>query len=142
MKKTVMCIYFVVILCMLVSCEKKARYEFLHNQSEITAIEIVEVGEADELGINAQTILYEVSDIDAFMKRFNSMDCYFVYSDPVGVDAKTAVIKLIYENDEYELIGVNGQAEYTKEKQYRNYVGQRYFDKEQFNDFLSSYIDE
>ncbi len=140
MRRFMIC--FVLMLGLLLGCGKKVSYDFLHSQSEISTIEIIEVGEADEQGVNEQITLCTIDDKDAFLEGFNQLDCYKHIGDPIGVKPTKRAIKIVYNNGEYELISAGGIARYTKEKQYKNYVGYRSFDNQAFNNFLSSYIDE
>ena len=140
MRRFMIC--FILMLGLLLGCGKKVSYNFLHNQSEISTIEIIEVGEADEQGVNEKITLCTIDDKDAFLEGFNQLDCYKHIGDPIGVEPTKKAIKIIYINGEYELISSSGIAHYTKEKQYKNYIGLYSFDREPFNHFLSSYIDE
>ena len=145
MRKNVLCIYCLLIALLISGCGKKVQYNFMQDQSAINRIEIVEVGEVTEVGgymVHTQKTLAVITDIAAFMEEFNKMDCYYLYSDPIGIEAETTAVKLIYDNGEYEVIAADGMAEYTEEYRYRNYVGNRYFDSEQFNDLLVSYLGE
>ena len=48
-------------------------------------------------------------------------------------------IKIIYSNDDYELISSNGQARYTQKK-YKNYVGYYYFNDDEFDELIDKYL--
>ena len=45
-------------------------------------------------------------------------------------------------NGEYELITPYGQARYTQKRKYKNYVGYRSFDKQEFENLISQYINK
>ena len=135
-----MCTIFVIGL--LSGCKKEVSYNFIQDQSEIDTIEIIEVGEPDLQGVNEQISICTIEDTTSFMGKFNQMKCYDHYGDPIGVLPDTIAIKILYSNGEYELITPIGQARYTKKRQYKNYVGYRSFDNEEFNGLVSQYIDQ
>lgn len=124
----------------LASCETEARYKFIHDPSDIAAIEIIEVGEENSQGSIDQTTVCVVHDIKAFMNDFTQLTCYYLYTDPVGIEKNSTVIKIIYNNNDYELISASGQARCIN-GQYNNYVGYRYFDQEQYEALISKYSD-
>lgn len=125
----------------LVSCETEARYKLIHDPSDICAIEIIEVGEENAQGPIQQTTVCVINDITAFMNDFTQLTCYYLYTDPVGIENNSTVIKIIYNNNDYELISASGQARCIN-GQYNNYVGYRYFDKEQYEALISKYSNQ
>ena len=142
MRKIALCLSAIVIMLSFISCEISVDYKFLHDPSEISTIEIVDVliGESSE-GLKQETVCV-IHDIDMFMDDFSQVDCYYIYTDPTGIEKDTTAIKIIYSNGEYELIAASGQAEYTNERQFSNYRGYRYFDKKQFEDLILKYTHE
>ena len=140
MKKVMIVIFvFLLILCC-VGCEKKDKYEFLQEVSEIKSIEIVEMGAFEENAeVAPMSVISVVEKTDTFLSEFLEMNCFSAFGDPQGITEYSKVIKITYNDDEFELIGVGGQAEYTHERQYRNYVGYRYFDEAQFEALISKY---
>lgn len=48
----------------------------MQAQSEIDVIEIVKIGEPDVQGVNEQTVLCTIDDINSFMEKFNELECY------------------------------------------------------------------
>ncbi len=142
MRKNMLCIYCLLISLFVSGCSKKeVQYNFMYDQSEVSKIEIVIVGEEDEQGLNRQEVRGEIEDIDLFLDKFNQITCYKHVGDPRGVYVNDRVIKVTYVNGEYELIGRDGQARYTMQRQYVNYVGYRYFDKEEFYDLINYYLE-
>lgn len=139
MKKVIVCLFITFLFSTLfIACEIQSEYKFLHDPSEISSIEIVEIGEENSQGNIEQNTIYIIENIEVFMRDFAKVDCYILYSDPTGIENNTTVIKVIYNNDDYELIGVDGQAQYTN-GEYDNYVGYRYFDRDQYESLLLKY---
>lgn len=139
MKKIIACLFVIFLFSLLFSaCEIRAKYKFLHDSSKISFIEIVEVGDENSQGNIEQNTIYIIDDIDAFIEDFAKVDCYILYSDPAGIENNTTVIKVIYNNNDYELIGVEGQAQYLN-GEYENYVGYRYFDRDQYESLILKY---
>ncbi len=144
MKKIVsICIIFGLSF-LLVSCRVQKSFDFLNHPDEITDISIVTIsfGDNDEPVL---TELEQIFDKTAFLKDFADIDCFAYFGDPSGVsdpDTETAVIKISYRNDEYELINWNGQAKYTLEKGFNFYAGYSVFDKAQFDALLQKYLEK
>lgn len=142
MKKVIAAILIFSFMLCCGGCEKKTEYDFLQNKSEIKSIEIVEMGKFEEnVEVDSMTVICVIEEIENFLTDFLEMNCYCNFGDPQGVMEYSKVIKITYNNDEFELIDVGGQARYTHERQYRNYTGFRYFDKEQFEKLISKYCE-
>ena len=140
MKKVVILIFTFAIMFMGVGCEKKAEYEFLQDVSEINTIEIVKIGVSKEgEEIIPMTSISIVNDKENFLREFLQINCYCNPGDPQGVVENAKVIKVIYNNGEFELIDVGGQSTYTLDRQYKHYAGFRYFDDNEFNELISKY---
>ena len=141
MKKTIVYLFVCLILTAsaMTSCKAKIKYSFLNPITNICAIKIVEVGADDSQGINEQTEIMVIEDIKAFIDDFTQLSCFKVYTDPLGVAPFEIAIKIIYSNDDYELISSNGQARYTKKK-YKNYVGYYYFNDDEFDELIDKYL--
>ena len=140
MKKVIVLILTFAIMLLAVGCEKKVEYEFLQDVSEINNIEIVKIGvpkEGEE--IIPMTSICIVDDKEDFLREFLQINCYCNFGDPQGVMENNNVIKVIYNNDEFELIDVGGQSTYTLDRQYIHYAGFRYFDDTEFNELISKY---
>ena len=103
----------------------------------IMNIEIVEVEE--NTPDITQTVVSNIEDIDGFIQDFLNVDCFLIATDPRGISKNCVAIKIIYSNGDYELIHASGQAEYTNETGFKNYVGYRYFDEAQFEQLISNY---
>ena len=135
-------IFIVVITCLLfASCRHKETYAFLNSTDEIVGISVVKIFFSNN-GEVIQTLVREIEDTKAFLDDFRAVDCYTHYSDPLGISpegTEDTVIKIIYKNDEYELINWLGQAEYTNEYGFRYYAGYSVFDEMQFEALIEKY---
>lgn len=143
MKKLKIMIFVLGLVLCCGGCEKKSEYKFLQDISAIDSIEIVEIGEFTvDQEIVPMTTICIVDDKESFLKEFLELNCYCNFGDPQGVMEGSSVIKIIYNNGEFELIDIGGQSEYTHERGYRNYVGFRYFDENQFCELLLKYCNK
>ena len=126
------------------ACSGKKAYEFINKESEIRTIEIVKLCEYDqENGEYKEELISIVEDHAAFLSDFKKVECYNHWTDPTGVFEDSIVIKITYQNDEYELIHHYGQGKYRhyddNQSYFQPYAGYRYFDEEQFNDLIEKY---
>lgn len=126
---------------LLMGCEKKVDYEFLHSLDEVSVIEIVKVNDVYENDELKQEKMSEIENINEFFMEFQNLDCYSIYTDPQGIEGEQEIIKITYENGEYELIDVDGQATYTHSKKFKNYRGYYYFEQDQFDELINKYSD-
>ena len=88
---------------------------------------------------NEINLIFELKSVN----DFKDVNCYTYFGDPTGVvveGEEDTVIKVSYQNGEYELINWRGQAEDTLEKDFSFYAGFSVFDEEQFEDLLMKYI--
>ena len=135
-------IFIVIIACLLsTSCRHKETYAFLNSTDEIVGISVVKISFSDK-GEVIQTSVREIKDTKAFLDDLRAVDCYTYYSDPLGISpegTEDTVVKIVYENDEYELINWLGQAEYTCEYGFRYYAGYSVFDEMQFEALIEKY---
>lgn len=140
--KKIFAIFPMLFCIILVSCRHQDNYSFLNNRNEISSISIVMVS-FDDAGQIVETELQQIENVDSFLEDFQKINCYTYYGDPLGITeegVEASVIKIVYKNNEYELINWNGQATYTNETGFRYYAGYNVFDESQFNSLIQSYI--
>jgi hypothetical protein len=92
-----------------------------------------------------QTELEKIVDTEAFLDDFINMNCFTYYGDPTGVTPEgvgDTVIKILYTNNEYELINWTGQSKYTVERGFRYYEGFCVFDEQQFESLIARYLND
>jgi hypothetical protein len=141
MKKTLLGLFVLLICCFVSACRVKETYDFLNATDEISDISIVAISfdENDEV---IQTEIRKIDNISAFLDDFKAVSCYIYFGDPTGVVSEgkeDTVIKITYQNGEYELINWKGQAEDTLEKDFNFYAGFSVFDEEQFEALITKY---
>ena len=142
MKKLYIIFYLILICLFFSSCRHQETYRLLNEENQISTISIISIS-FDESGDVIQTELQEIKDKDAFLKDFRKVDCYTYYGDPKGVTEEGVnanAIKILYENDEYELINWKGQANYTSQRGFCFYKGYSVFDETQFESLVSEYL--
>ena len=112
MKKwsTFVCLLFVILS--ISGCEVRATYKFMHDTDQVYAIQIVEAGYEIVDGELEQTIICEIKEKDEFLDSFLKLDCFALNGDPRGIPGGKKVIKVIYCNGDYELIGADGQGKH------------------------------
>ena len=141
MKKIVVVILSVLLLiCSNAACRVREAYGFINPSESIINISIVKLSfENEEL---LQTTVATVDDTSLFLADFRKIKCYVYFGDPSGITPEgisDTVIKIDYENSEYELINWNGQARYTIEGGFNYYYGFNIFDEEQFEALIEKY---
>lgn len=119
----------------------KTDYEFLQDVSEIQSIEIVILRDVEDVDGTITPIfdlVQTVQDIESFLKDFSDVDCYNRISDPSCADQGTRIIKITYNNGDYEFIGASGQSNY-KNGVYTYWGGYHSFDDVCFEELLTKY---
>ena len=142
MLKRIAILFVAIIGFALAACRVRENYDFLNATDEISEISIVSIS-FDENNEIIQTEVRKIEDTTAFLNDFKDVNCYTYFGDPTGVvveGEEDMVIKVSYQNGEYELINWRGQAEDTLEKDFSFYAGFSVFDEEQFEDLLMKYI--
>lgn len=142
----------VILLCLqLVGCTSlfksliKTDFEFLYDPSKIKAIEIVIIGEVERIQDAPPTssviddkpnfdVVCTVQDIEQFMDDFSKIDCS-IASPPRSPSVGDVGIKIIYNNEEYEIICSLGQAEF-RDGFYYSDCGRHSFDETQFDELI------
>ena len=143
MKKILLVVIVVVLSLLLVSCGPFLhKYRLLSSESEISEISIV-TAYFDDNNEFMQSEIITINDIDEFMKDFRKVSAtYVILGDPRGLfptDEEGTIIRITYNNGEYELINWYGQSRYTIESGFRYYNGDWFFDEEQFNNLIDKY---
>lgn len=125
MKKIVIFVSLIMVLNLFFcSCTHQPSYDFLNSSNTITSVSIVKVT-FDNNGEIVQTELKIIDNIDNFLEDFCQIDCRTYFGDPIGVTEEGVedyVIKIAYDNDEYELINYKGQSNYTSQKGFCYYA--------------------
>ena len=121
----------------------KLEYNFLNKSTEISAIEIVQLGNfSDENFIpEQQTVIATVVEISEFLEKFSEIDCYLNLKQPTRVRDQSIAIKISYKEGDYELIDAFGQSTSYYEED-TTFDGYRYFDEAQFSNLISEYMNK
>ena len=138
---TAVAIILIMLALILTGCRVREKYKLLHQEDEVSSVEIVTVL-FDEEGIADLQVKACISDVKVFMKDFRSVPCYVYFGDPIGLKKNPSgidVIRITYQNGDYELIDYNGQSEYTQERGFDYYAGFNVFDEEQFEELIEKY---
>lgn len=139
MKRTILFLLSIFVsTVIMVSCSFSHNYTYLHSEEMIVGIELVqfEIDNSDYTTFPSQK---NIEDVDGFLSDFNRLDFYKSSLGPVGIVENSLVIKIVYENGDFELVHYNGQAKYTCELGSSNYCGRGTFEKEQFNALIEKY---
>lgn len=140
-KRKIVVILILIMTLGLAGGHVREEYKLLHPADEISAVEIVTVL-FDEEGIADLQVKACISDVKVFMKDFRLVPCYVYFGDPIGLKKNPSgidVIRITYQNGDYELIDYNGQSEYTQERGFDYYAGFNVFDEEQFEELIEKY---
>ena len=147
MKRKSVFIFAIVLslLCMLCSCNVRRSYNYMNDKEDIVEISLVSLHFAFNDVIEYTNNVKEIDDIEKFLNDFEKLECYQWFGDPLGFweengDEGMIVIKFVYSNGDYELVGWDACARYTTEKGLGNHNGFRIFEEEQFNEFIQENI--
>lgn len=114
-------------------------YDYYLRKAEINAIEIVELGELNQIKIpELKRVICEIKDHEAFLNDFEKVSCYLNEAFPAITHGNEKAIRITYNNGCYELIGVFGQSKIRNDDYYPD-GGTRCFDNEQFLNLIESY---
>ena len=140
--KKILLIIFIVFSRLLVSCRYPETYSFLNSTDEIKKITIVQLS-FDNEGSLIETEIQKIEDINTFLEDFKKISCYKYFGDPTSATpegVEDTVIKILYENDDYELINWNGQSKYSSENGFNYYAGYIVFDEQQFESLIGKFL--
>ena len=144
MKRILVFLIIIIVLISTDSCHVKEKYRLLHQEDEITCVSIVTLT-LDEVGNHIYEEKIKIDDIDTFISDFRKVECYKYFGDPIGIDKYdegSDILKIEYENGDYELINYNGQSEYTQERGFEMYAGFNVFEIDQFKGLIEKYLSE
>lgn len=142
MKKSYL-IFAIFCLFLFSSCRCSEEYNFLNPTDAIEEIAIVNLHFGDD-GYLIETKIKTIENVNEFLNDFQRVDCYTYFGDPIPATPEgieDTVIKILYKNNEYELINWNGQSEYTLKKGLTYYAGYSVFDEYQFEALIKKYLD-
>lgn len=120
------------------SCTRKREFEFLHDTSEISKIEIVDFGfNWSTSHGNIPIASYSIDDIDAFLSDFKQVEC--LWGEISVTDySNTRGLKITYLNGDYDYITVWQNAAYNESGEIDR-SDMWCFDEKQFFELLEKY---
>ncbi len=133
---------FIFFIPMRACAEDSEPFRLIHDESDISNVYIVDLTFNSEMEM-VQTVRKEVTDIEGILADLQKVEGYRTNNDPTpvtptGMDA--CVIKILYSNNDYELINYSGQAKYTHGYGLRHYAGYSYYDQSQFEALIEKYL--
>ena len=155
-KKIYKLILVLVVSLLLVGCGflfdflAETDFKFLHEISEIKSIEIVIIGEVERIenfspessvvvdNPNFDVVCY-VQNIEQFIDDFSKVECFTSFP-PRSPSLGDIGIKIIYNNEDYDIICSSGQGEY-RDGFYYSDSGKFSFDENQFDELINKYTD-
>ena len=131
------------VMLFITACRHKNTYDFLNSTDDIVSVSIVNLS-FDENRALVETEVKQVADINGFLNQFSSLDCYTYFGDPVAATpegTEETVIKILYDNGEYELINWRGQSRFLAERGLKYYAGYRVFDEQPFEALIKKLLE-
>lgn len=133
----------VILLSVLCCCScglVKEANTYTDRLDEIQKITIVELLEYDsDTYTYSEKQLREVLDVNVFMDEMLALKCDSNWGDPQQLQIGDVVIKLVYDNGDFDLINWRAQ---IKRRSGTNRYGYMIFDEKEFDLLLSKYLNE
>lgn len=116
-------------------------YNFLFSEKDISSVDIVKVGSFENSYTipDEQILIGKCDNIDDFLNKLAKVSCFLNVKKTTRVQDNSTVFKINYKDGSYELIGACGQSRFPGFSAV--FEGYRYFDEQQFNDLINSYIE-
>ncbi len=120
--------------------EEQTDYPLLHHASAIVSAEIALLTDDESTPHEPpMKTLSGINDVSRFLTRFQQVPCYLTASADYGVIKDEPLLKLTYENGDYELIASFGQAWLTSAEGFINDKGSHCFDPVAFHQLITQY---
>jgi hypothetical protein len=131
------CITLVILCC---SCGFFGDRKYTCEADSVESIQIVELGKVVEGEYYREyTVLAEVTDTASFVEKLNCLQHSVNWGDPVPVEEGYIVIRIDYQNGEYDYIHADAQIFHRSGVSHSGFF---FFDDEQFNDLIAEYWPE
>ena len=135
-----MCIVILVVICLCSGCGLFGPQQYTCDLDNVKSVQIVQLDGVDEGEYEWNyTVLCEVSDKDAFVKRLISIKHRVQWGEPTVHSAGDIVVRIVFLNGEYDLIHYYAQ---TMRCPNTNHTGFFFFDEEQYNALIADYLPE
>ncbi len=131
------CILVTIVAFSCCSCGLVGEQRFSCNIEEVKSVQIVRLDEYIEGQYRYDyTVLAEISNCETFVSDLNGLDYSVNWGDPRPMQTQYVVIKINYNNGDFDLIHSNAQW-FNRDGKNRN--GYFFFDEEQFDKLISKY---
>lgn len=131
---SVLCIILMLFFC---SCGLFGAQEYVCDLERVKSLQIVKLDKYIEEEYRYEyTILSEISEKEAFVKRLNELEHSVNWGDPRQMDIQYIVIRIDYQNGDFDLIHQDAQC---FNRSGINQYGYFFFDDEQFDMLISDY---
>ncbi len=122
------------------SCGFFGNQKYVCNVENVESVQIVMLDNYIETEYRYEyTILSQILDYKSFVDRLNKIDHSINWGDPRQMDIQFIVIKIEYNNGDFDLIHQDAQCFNRSDV---NQYGYFFFNDEQFNSLISDYITE
>lgn len=121
---------------------KEKSYPYMNETTEIEIIEIVQVNENEDVySPDLQTTLVVIEEKELFLEELSAIKFEHVFGYAYGIADGATAIKLIYSNDDYELITAVGSARYrASDNDYTHNAGTYTCSSAEFNKLIQKYL--
>lgn len=139
MKTKRLCVYVlcVVILLSLCSCGFIPQMQYHCEIENVESIQIVRLGDYVQAEYRFDyTVLSSIDDCSTFVNKLNSVKCSENWGSPLLMPENGVVIRIAYQNGDYDLLHPDAQHFYKNGVS--NY-GYFFFNTEQFNALIAEY---
>lgn len=140
MKKMICFVLTAVLMLLCCACGFFGDQKYVCKVEDVASIQIVRLDKyvAGEYRYE-YTVLAQIDDLEAFVKRLNSVKHSVNWGDPRQLDEGYVVVRVDYSNGDFDLIHPDAQ---WFHKNGTNNYGYFFFDDEQFEALISDYVSE
>lgn len=140
MKRTICIILPIILMFLCCSCGLFGNQEYVCKVEDVASVQIVSLDKYVQGEYRYEyTVLSQIDDFEAFLKRLNSVKHSVNWGDPRRMKEGDVVIKIDYLSGDFDLIHPDAQC-FNKDGTNNN--GYFFFDDEQFEALISDYIAE
>ena len=138
--KLIFCLLSTIPMLLFCSCGFFGEQEYYCDIDKVRAVQIVCLNTYIEGEYRFEyIILCEISDIAIFIDRLNNLKHSVNWGDPGWLNQGDVVIRIDYQNGDYDLIHPNVQ---KLNRSGVNHNGYFFFDKNEFDSLISDYLTE
>ena len=130
-----LCLLCVIISLLCCSCGFLGNQRYTCEISDVESIQLVKFGNGV---IDEDTVLAQISDCPKFVSELNSLEQSVNWGEPSVIYENDVVIRIHYLNGDYDYIHSDTQVFYRNSEVGTGYF---WFDTEQFDALISSYLE-